>query len=95
MNEVLNDKPVRNGGLIAKRVLLILSIVFYSGISLFLLYLLVDIIKVPGDDQGLGFAIFIVLLLVYGTILIDFTFKNVDYSALCIVIFLFLLTFKS
>ena len=34
------------------------------------------------------------LKLVYNSILIDFTFKNIDYSALCIVFFLFLLTFK-
>jgi hypothetical protein len=67
MNEVLNEKPLRNGALIAKRILSILSIVFYSGITIFLLYLLISVVSETGDTQSLGYAAFLVMLLTFGS----------------------------
>lgn len=67
MNEVLNENKVKNGGLIAKRILLILSIVFYTGMTIFLLIMLISVLGDSSDSQGLAFAAFIVLLLIFGS----------------------------
>lgn len=64
--DTLEQKQSRPKGLIAKRVLQIISVVVYALTALFFLYLLIDISKTESESFGLGYAVYIVLILTFG-----------------------------
>ena len=66
LNEQLEEKPKIKGARIAKIILLSLSALAYLVITILLLSVLIPVTS--SEEQGLGLAAFIIVLLIYGSI---------------------------